>query len=127
MRWDIGRGGPVGPIKLRTFSPGFAASLKPGDIGCVREQNHHFLIETINGGGPLPPLTSIDGNTLYGRIQMCIRDRSARGSGPVSTTPISERLSALPCAAPGARERLREEGPRALRTLNRSLSARPEH
>lgn len=69
VRWDIGRGGPVGPIKLRTFSPGFAASLKPGDIGCVREQNHHFLIETINGGGPLPPLTSIDGNTLYGRIQ----------------------------------------------------------
>lgn len=69
VRWDLGVGGPVGPIRLRSFSPGFAALLKPGDIGAVNTRNHHFLIETVQGTGPAPKLTTIDGNTDYGRIQ----------------------------------------------------------
>lgn len=69
VRWDLGVGGPVGPIRLRTFSPGFAALLKPGDIGGVATKNHHFLIETIHGTGPVPKLTTIDGNTDFGRIE----------------------------------------------------------
>ncbi|MBI5260022.1 MAG: peptidoglycan-binding protein [Burkholderiales bacterium] len=69
VHWDIGKGGPVGPLRMRTFSPGFASKLKPGDIGSVRTKSHHFLIESINSQGPLPPLTTIDGNTDFGRIQ----------------------------------------------------------
>lgn len=68
VRWDLGIGGPVGPIKLAAFSPSFAADIKPGDIGGVATQSHHFLIESVTGSGPLPSLTSIDGNTDWGRI-----------------------------------------------------------
>lgn len=69
VRWDIGKGGPVGPLRIRTFSPGFAATLKPGDLGSVATQSHHFLIESVNSTSALPPLTTIDGNTDFGRIQ----------------------------------------------------------
>jgi hypothetical protein len=68
VSWDIGKGGPVGPIELRKFGPDFASSIKPGDIGAVATQNHHFLIETV-GPGALPKMESIDGNTEFGRIQ----------------------------------------------------------
>lgn len=78
VRWDLGVGGPVGPIRLRTFRHDFAALLKPGDIGCVGTNTHHFLIETIHGSGPLPRLTTIDGNTEQGRIQR--RDKHRVGT-----------------------------------------------
>jgi peptidoglycan hydrolase-like protein with peptidoglycan-binding domain len=38
VRWDLGIGGPVGPIKLATYSPNFAADIKPGDIGGVHAE-----------------------------------------------------------------------------------------
>lgn len=69
VRWDLGIGGPVGPIKLSSFSTDFAARIRQADIGCVATQNHHFLIQGVDGGGPVPPLTTIDGNTEFGRIQ----------------------------------------------------------
>lgn len=68
VRWDIGVGGPVGPIKMSSWSPNFVAEMKKADIGCVASQNHHFLIEDI-GAGAAPSLTTIDGNTEFGRIQ----------------------------------------------------------
>lgn len=68
VRWDLGIGGPVGPIKMSSWSPQFVANMKPADIGCVATQNHHFLIEEI-GTGAAPALTTIDGNTDWGRIQ----------------------------------------------------------
>jgi hypothetical protein len=69
VRWDMGLGGPIGPVKLNSFKPNFAAGIKQADIGCVQTQNHHFLIESVEGGGPLPAVSSIDGNTDWGRIQ----------------------------------------------------------
>lgn len=69
VRWDLGLGGPVGPIKLSSFKPNFAASIRQADIGCVATQNHHFLIESVDGTGPVPALSTIDGNTLWGRIE----------------------------------------------------------
>lgn len=68
VHWDLGRGGPVGPLKLASFSPGFAAQIKPGDLGGVATQSHHFLIEEVQGTGPMPRLTTIDGNLTWGRI-----------------------------------------------------------
>lgn len=68
VQWDIGRGGPVGPLKLASFSPSFAAQIRPGDIGAVATKSHHFLIESVDGAGPLPRLTTIDGNLTFGRI-----------------------------------------------------------
>jgi len=69
VSWDIGKGGPVGPLKMASFSSNFAAGIKPGDIGSVATQSHHFLIESVDGGGPVPGLTTIDGNTEFGRIR----------------------------------------------------------
>lgn len=69
VRWDLGKGGPVGPIKLNSFKPNFAAGIRQADIGCVATQNHHFLIESVDGSGPLPSLSTIDGNTQWGRIE----------------------------------------------------------
>lgn len=68
VSWDLGRGGPVGPLKMASFSGSFVADIKPANIGVVASQNHHFLIETI-GSGAAPGLTTIDGNTEWGRIQ----------------------------------------------------------
>jgi hypothetical protein len=53
---------------MSSWSPQFVANMKKADIGCVRDQNHHFLIEEI-GTGAAPSLTTIDGNTDWGRIQ----------------------------------------------------------
>lgn len=69
VRWDMGKGGPVGPMKLSTFKPNFAAGIRQADVGCVASQNHHFLIETVEGSGPLPSLSTIDGNLQWGRIE----------------------------------------------------------
>lgn len=69
VSWDIGRGGPVGPLKLASWSSNFAAGIRQADIGCVATQSHHFLIESVDGSGPAPGLTTIDGNTEWGRIQ----------------------------------------------------------
>lgn len=68
ITWDLGGGGPIGPVKLATFSNNYAAGILPADIGSVATQSHHFLIESI-GSGKTPSMTSIDGNTDYGRIQ----------------------------------------------------------
>lgn len=68
VSWDIGKGGPVGPVKLATYSSSFAANIRPGDIGAVMDKNHHFLIEQVNGSPPAPGLTTLDGNTFFGRI-----------------------------------------------------------
>lgn len=68
VSWDLGKGRPVGPIAIRTYSPDFAASIRPADLGSVATQSHHFLIETV-GKGALPPMETIDGNTDFGRIQ----------------------------------------------------------
>jgi hypothetical protein len=69
VSWDMGRGGPVGPIRLNSFSSSFVSNIRQADIGCVATQSHHFLIESVQGGGPLPALSTIDGNTDWGRIE----------------------------------------------------------
>lgn len=69
VQWDLGRGGPLGPLKLASFSPSFAAQIRPADIGAVATKSHHFLIESAEGNGPLPKLTTIDGNLTFGRIE----------------------------------------------------------
>ena len=69
ISWDLGRGGPVGRIKLSTWRQDFASGIRQADIGCVQTQNHHFLIESVDGGGAMPSLTTIDGNLEWGRIQ----------------------------------------------------------
>lgn len=68
VKWSLGLGKPVGQIELNGFSPSFAANIRQADIGAVASKNHHFLIESVNGGGPTPSLTSIDGNQEFGRI-----------------------------------------------------------
>jgi len=69
VTWDFFRGCPSVPMKLSAFSASFAAGIKPADIGCVASKSHHFLIESVNGSGLKPSLTTIDGNTEWGRIQ----------------------------------------------------------
>jgi len=69
VSWDIGKGGPVGPLKLATFSSSFAANIRPGDIGAVMTNSHHFLIEHVDGPPPVPGLTTLDGNTDFGRVK----------------------------------------------------------
>lgn len=69
ISWDLGRGGPVGQIQLAKWRPDFASGIQQADIGCVKTQSHHFLIESVDGSGPTPSLTSIDGNLEWGRIQ----------------------------------------------------------
>ncbi|HRC37348.1 MAG: peptidoglycan-binding protein [Rubrivivax sp.] len=73
--WDMVTGRPVGPLALNRWRPTFAAGIKPADIGAVRSKSHHFLIETV-GAGPVPRMTTIDGNQPAGRI-----DRIPSGSG----------------------------------------------
>jgi hypothetical protein len=34
----------------------------------VATKSHHFVIESVDGAGPLPKLTTIDGNLTFGRI-----------------------------------------------------------
>ncbi len=67
--WDLSAGRPGGRIHLNGFSPSFVANIKQADIGCVNSKNHHFLIESVDGSGPTPSLTTIDGNQMWGRIQ----------------------------------------------------------
>lgn len=70
LRWDLGRGGPIGPagpLVPTQFSSSFAANIKPADIGMVATQQHHFLIESA-GSGPAPGLTTLDGNLTWGQI-----------------------------------------------------------
>lgn len=69
VSWDAAKGKIVGPLKIATFNGNFVAGMKMGTIGSVATQSHHFLIETINGPGNQPGLTTIDGNTDYGRIK----------------------------------------------------------
>ncbi len=66
--WNLAAGKPVGPLRLNTFSQNFVANIRPADIGCVASKNHHFLIESVDGKGPVPSLTTIDGNQVWGRI-----------------------------------------------------------
>jgi hypothetical protein len=68
VRWDMGLGRPVGPIKVTGWSPKYAAGIRQADIGAVNTKQHHFLIEEV-GGGPTPRMTTIDGNQFAGRIQ----------------------------------------------------------
>jgi hypothetical protein len=44
------------------------ADIRHADIGVVARKNHHFLIESVDGSGPAPGLTTIDGNQWWGRI-----------------------------------------------------------
>lgn len=67
--WNLSLGKPVGQVQLNSFSPSFAANIRQADIGCVASKNHHFLIESVTGSGPVPGMTSIDGNQDYGRIE----------------------------------------------------------
>jgi hypothetical protein len=70
LRWDLGRGGPIGPagpLVPTKFSSSFAANIKPADIGMVATQQHHFLIEAV-GSGPAAGLTTFDGNLIWGQI-----------------------------------------------------------
>lgn len=68
VSWDLAAGKPVGPIRLNHFSSHFVADIKRADIGCVATHSHHFLIESVDGGGYTPSLTTIDGNQAWGRI-----------------------------------------------------------
>jgi Putative peptidoglycan binding domain len=70
LRWDLSRGGPVGPagpLVPTQFSSSFAANIKPADIGMIATQQHHFLIESV-ASGPAPGLTTLDGNLIWGQI-----------------------------------------------------------
>lgn len=67
--WNIGAGKPAGRVKLSSWSPQFATSICAADMGCVATQSHHFLIESVDGTGPAPTLTTIDGNQTWGRIE----------------------------------------------------------
>jgi Putative peptidoglycan binding domain len=69
VSWDLSAGKPAGQIQLNGFSTSFAANIRQADIGCVDTRNHHFLIESVNGPGPVPGVTSIDGNQDWGRIE----------------------------------------------------------
>lgn len=70
LSWDIGIGGPRGPIALNRWSPQFVQGIKLADMGAVATQQHHFLIEKIDPNNALTPrLNTIDGNLLAGRIQ----------------------------------------------------------
>jgi len=68
VSWNLVTGRPEGSIYLNSWSPSFAANIRTADIGCVAKKSHHFLIESVDGGGPLPRLTTIDGNQEWGRI-----------------------------------------------------------
>jgi len=77
VRWDLGRGGPVGPtgpLVPNKFSSSFVANLKPADIGMVATQQHHFLVESV-GGGQAPGLTTLDGNLTWGQINRVNKHR----------------------------------------------------
>jgi hypothetical protein len=66
--WSHKFGKPLGQIRLNGFSSKFVANIRQADIGCVAHKNHHFLIESVDGSGPTPSLTTIDGNQWLGRI-----------------------------------------------------------
>jgi hypothetical protein len=68
VSWDLARGGPSGQVKLNQFSSSFVSNIRQADIGAVGTRNHHFLIESVDGSGPTPGLTTIDGNLTFGRI-----------------------------------------------------------
>jgi len=68
VSWNLSRGGPEGQVKLNTFSSSFVSNIRKADIGAVASRNHHFLIESVDGTGPAPGLTTIDGNQTFGRI-----------------------------------------------------------
>ncbi len=68
VSWSLALGKPIGPIQLNTYSTRFVSNIKQADIGCVASANHHFLIEELEGGGPTPAMSSIDGNQDWGRI-----------------------------------------------------------
>ena len=66
VSWSMMLPGPIG-ITTQHWSPTFAQDIKPGDIGAVASKNHHFLIESV-GSGPVPRMTTLDGNQRWGRI-----------------------------------------------------------
>lgn len=68
VTWSLKAGRPLGRVRLNTFSSHFVANIKQADIGCVAHINHHFLIESVDGSGPAPSLTTLDGNQWWGRI-----------------------------------------------------------
>ena len=66
LSWSMTLPGPIG-ITTNHWSPTFAQDIKPGDIGTVASKSHHFLIESV-GSGPVPRMTTLDGNQRWGRI-----------------------------------------------------------
>jgi hypothetical protein len=69
--WAGGR--PTGPLRLvigKRPSP-----LLQGTIGVTGTNNHHFVVEDP-GSGSAPQLSTIDGNTLWGRIASVKRPAS---------------------------------------------------
>jgi hypothetical protein len=54
-KWIIGGG----PTKLKHYSSKEISSLKPGDIGHIQKQNHHFIILSVKDG----KIRSINGNS----------------------------------------------------------------
>jgi hypothetical protein len=68
--WSLrdGKPRPEMRLKLNSFSSKFVANIQQADIGCVATRQHHFLIESVNGSGPAPGLSTIDGNQGAGRI-----------------------------------------------------------
>jgi hypothetical protein len=71
VSWSLVEGRPVPRqrLKLNSFSSQFVANVRQADIGCVNTRQHHFLIESVDGSGPKPGLSTIDGNQVFGRIQ----------------------------------------------------------
>jgi hypothetical protein len=67
VSWNMVTGRPVGPLAINSWSPSFAAGIQRADIGAVRKKSHHFLIESVEGG-PVPRMTTIDGNQYAGQI-----------------------------------------------------------
>ena len=68
--WDLKSGRPVGvkPKRSKTTLQTYAASIRDGDMGWISTNSHHFLIEAVGGNAPYHRLTTIDGNTNFGRI-----------------------------------------------------------
>ncbi len=68
VSWSLKLGKPSNNFVLSSFSSSFVKNIHAADMGTIATKSHHFLIESVNGTGPTPVLSTIDGNQAFGRI-----------------------------------------------------------